>query len=104
MSHSKPKPRLVNMQKTSPHLVLRVTHLSQTFTGEFSFKNPKPNILSMQRMDAHLVLPHATHPLLVLIALTNTTRGNRGAGCLFPQVFHGTRALSLPTLHVMTIL
>ena len=74
MSHSKPKTRVVNMQKTSLHLVLHVTHLSQTFTGEFSFKNPKSNLLNMQRMDAHLVLPHATHPLLVLIALTNTTK------------------------------
>ena len=79
------KTRVVNMQKTSPHLVLHVTHLSQTFSGEFSFKNPKSNLINMQRMDAHLVLPHATHPLLVLIALTNTTRGDRGGGCLFPK-------------------
>ena len=89
MSHSKPKPWLANMQKTSPHSVLHVTHLSRTFTGEFSFKNPKSNLLNMQRMDAHLVLPHATHPLLVLIALTNTTRGDRGGGCLFPKYFIG---------------
>ena len=89
MSHSKPKIRVVNMQEKNPHLVLHVTHLSQTFTGEFSFKNPKSNLLNMQRMDAHLVLPHATHPLLVLIALTNTTKGDKGGGCLFPKYFIG---------------
>ena len=92
MSHSKPETRVVNMQKTSPRLVLHVTHLSQTVTGEFSFKNPKSNLLNMQRMDAHLVPPHTTHPLLVLIALTNTTKGDRGGGCFFPKYFMGTES------------
>ena len=48
--------------------------------------------LNMQRMDAHLVVPHATHPLLVLIALTNTTKGDRGGGCLFPKYFIGPKS------------